>query len=369
MTDLRGTEWMKIKTKLGLAFGTQVLLAAVLGIGVLFGMAAVKEEFGHVVERAAPVLANARHLSKLVVDMETGQRGFCITQNEEFLEPYAAGIGVFDSLIEREKRLVGDNPEQVAALERMARLVYEWTEKAADPEIAMARKVAAHVVDAEHLQEVVRRGVGKELIDRFMALGHELEVGFSSQGDWEGAFAVEIIEKCMADREDAQRGFLITGKEEFLEKYTAGEQKKLPQYFARLRAIVFQMGLADELSSRVDQLEQLTHEWTKEAAEPQIAARREMNQHPETLKDVAALLEAGTGKALTDQIGQGFDRFIEIFVKVFSNGDAIHIREDGVFGILKRETISETASKATGIIPAIGNEYVHYGLMASDVYL
>ena len=65
-----------------------------------------------------------------------------------------------------------------------------------------------------------------------MALGHEIEVSFSGREDWEGAFAVEIIEKCMADREDGQRGFLITGKEEFLEKYSAGEQKKLPEYFA-----------------------------------------------------------------------------------------------------------------------------------------
>jgi len=303
---------MKTKTRLSLGFGGQILLAAILGIYMLFGLADVKQQFNFVVKHDVPVIANARHLSKLVVDMETGQRGFCIVQKEEFLEPYIAGVKKFKALIEKEKKLVSDNPGQVESLEQIEHLVHEWQEKAANPEIAIARKVALGTIDAQQLQDILRRGVGKELMDRIMALGHEIETSFSGRGDWEGAFAVEVIEKCMADREDGQRGFLITGKEEFLKKYTAGEQKKLPEYFARLRAIVSERGRGDELSKKIDQLEQLTHEWVKKAAEPEIAARREMNESPESLKDVAALLEAGTGKALLDEVRKKLDRFIKI---------------------------------------------------------
>ena len=303
---------MKTKTKLGLGFGGQVLLAAILGIYVLLSLTDVKQQFSFVVEHNGPVIANAKRLSKLVLDMETGQRGFCIVQKEEFLAPYISGAKEFEVLIEEEKKLVSDNPGQVETLERIQHLVQEWQNKAAMPEIAMARKVATSIIDAQILQDTLRRGVGKKLIDRFMALGHEIEVLFSGQGDWEGAFAVELIEKCMADREGGQRGFLITGKEEFLEKYAAGEQKKLPENFAKLRAIVSERGRGDELSEKINQLEQLTHVWTKEAAEPEIAARRTMNEHPESLKDVAALIEAGTGKALMDEIRRKFDRFIEI---------------------------------------------------------
>jgi CHASE3 domain sensor protein len=106
----------------------------------------------------------------------------------------------------------------------------------------------------------------------------------------------------MAEMEDSERGLLITGGEDLLEKFTAEEQKKLPDSFARLRAIVSKRGRGDELSGKIDQLEQLTHEWTKKAAKPEIALRREMDKHPESLKDVAALLEEGTGKALMDEI-------------------------------------------------------------------
>ena len=303
---------LTIKNKLTAGFGILLVLFVAFGAVVLMNMANVQDQFTYVIEYDAPVIANANRLLKLIVDMETGQRGFCITQKEEFLEPYNLAHDAFYALLKTEKELVKDHRDQVEALERIKELIDRWHETAAKPEIAMARKVSTHVVDAQHLQDVLRRGTGKELMDRFMALGHEIEVSFSGRGDWEGAFVVEIIEKCMSDREAGQRGFLITGQEAFLEKFNAGEQKKLPAYFARLRAIVGNKGLEDELSEGIDQLEQLAREWTLKAAEPEIAARRQMNDHPESLKDVAALLEAGTGKALVDKTREELAEFIQL---------------------------------------------------------
>jgi len=303
---------VKISRKLCLVFGIQVLLTTVLGISVLFGFAEGRRQFGFVAEHHAHVIANAKHLAKLVVDMETGQRGFIITGKEEFLEPYRSGGKEFDVLLEKEKKLVSDSPRHVAALERIEHLVYEWKNKAARPEIAMARKAATHAADVQDLRDILGRGVGKKLINRFMALAHEIEVSFSDHGDWEGAFAVKTIQKCMADREGSQRDFLITGKEESLENYTAGEQKKLPERFATLRAIISERGRDDGLSKRVDQLEQLAREWTEKAAEPEIIARRQMERHPETLEDVAALLQAGTGKNILDQIRAELANFTQV---------------------------------------------------------
>ena len=61
----------------------------------------------------------------------------------------------------------------------------------------------------------------------------------------------------------------------------------------------------------MDRLEKLAAEWTRQAAEPEINARREMNKHPESIQDVAALLEAGTGKRILDRIRGQFRAFIE----------------------------------------------------------
>ncbi len=268
---------MKIGRKMGFGFGVLLALVATLAVVVLFNLSNMNRQFSFVIQHDAPVIANARHLLTLVVDMETGQRGFVITGKNEFLEPYDKALVSFAELLKEEKALIGDNLPQVKLLEKIDASVQEWQKKAATPEIAMRRKVGKAGVDAHHLQEILSQGVGKRLMDSFMALGHEIEVSFREQGDWEGAFAVEIIEKCMADREDGQRGFLITGREEFLDKYHAGEQKKLPEYFARLRSLVSDRGRTNELSGKIDRLEKLAAEWSVKAAEPEIAARRLMN--------------------------------------------------------------------------------------------
>ncbi|MCZ6654572.1 MAG: CHASE3 domain-containing protein [Planctomycetota bacterium] len=311
---------MTIGKKMGLGFGVLLALVATLALVVLFHLANMHRQFSFVIQHDAPVIANARQLLTLVVDMETGQRGFVITGKDEFLEPYEKALASFSDLLNEEKTLVGDNVPQVKLLEGIEASVQEWRKNAAAPEIAMRRKVSEATVDGHRLQEIISQGVGKRLMDRFMALGHEIESSFkvdesflgdSPQGDWEAAFTVELIEKCMADREDGQRGFLITGKEEFLDKYHAGEQLKLPEYFARLRSLVSDRGRTNELSGKIDRWEKLADEWSHKAAEPQIAARRIMNKHPESLRDVAALLAMGTGKRILDRIREDFRKFIE----------------------------------------------------------
>ena len=157
---------MNIRRRLGAGFGIVLLLTTVLGVTVLLKMADVKRKFTFVVEHDAPVMANARQLSKLVVDMEAGQKGFCITGKEEFLEPYEEGLREFERLVVREKAMIAGNPGQVRRIERIESLVDQWRRRAAEPEIAMARKVATHEIDARHLQSVLRRGIGKKLRSR-----------------------------------------------------------------------------------------------------------------------------------------------------------------------------------------------------------
>ncbi len=308
---------MKTKTKLYLGFGGQVLLTAVLGIASLIGISAIENQFDIVVNKTAQTIGNARQLFKLTVDMETGQRGYCITLNEAYLEPYTSGSESFELLMAKEKIFYANisfqddtRRDQSDTLERIGRLVHRWQREAAGPEIAMAQVVASNTIDADQLQEIVGRGVGKKLMDDFMTLGHELEVAFSSQSDWEGAFVVAVIEKHMADREDGQRGFLITGDEDFLKKYDSADVGTMEGKLSSLRALIAQRGRDDELFEKVDRLEQLSKSWAIKAAEPEIAFRRKMNANPETLKDVARLLELDTGKNLMDEIREEFDSLI-----------------------------------------------------------
>ena len=131
---------LSIGVKMALGFGVVFLLMIILGVTVLINLSSMDEQFSFVVEHDAPVIAKANRLSKLVVDMETGQRGFIITGEEEFLAPYHKGISDFNRIIDEEKALVSDNTSQVSALEKIEDLVKEWLKKAAGPEINARRE-------------------------------------------------------------------------------------------------------------------------------------------------------------------------------------------------------------------------------------
>jgi len=109
-------------------------------------------------------------LQKLVVDAESGQRGFIITGDESFLQPYYVGIFKFGDLLEIEKKLVSDDPSQVQRLELISEKFKEWIEKSAKPEIELARIIHQSKDTTEHLEiggvaSLLQTGIGKNILD------------------------------------------------------------------------------------------------------------------------------------------------------------------------------------------------------------
>jgi CHASE3 domain sensor protein/putative methionine-R-sulfoxide reductase with GAF domain len=264
-------------------------------------------DFTFLVEHDQPVLANAHQLAKLIIDMETGERGFLITGKEEFLEPYHNSVDKFDKLLEMEKVLVSDNLPQVAMLDKIKSLKDQWIEKAAKPAIAKRREANKATVTAFHLQEILKDGVGKGILDKLRSVLAEMESHLRTKNDLEGIILTIKVAKDMVDQETGQRGFIITGQESFLEPYYNG-QKKLINDIASLRS---QLKDDSKALALLNQIESLSVEWMEKAAKPEIEARRQMNANPVTINDVAVLIQAKTGKDILDSIRVQFDSFIQ----------------------------------------------------------
>jgi len=299
---------LNISKKMALGFGVIIALLIAFGVLVLINVTNIIDQFTFVATHDTPVIANALQLTKLVVDMDTGQRGFCITQKEEFLEPYNKGVTEFKSLMAEEKKLVSDEPGQVSQLEKIEGLVKEWQEKAVEPQIAMARKVAQATVDEDYLQESVAKEEGKDITDNIRSMLDGMIANFRRTGNRDAVIVALSIERDIADLQSGKRGFLITGKDNFLEPFTTG-QKNLKDDIASLRRQL----AGDQTNSRLlAEVESMSNDWLENTSKPEINARYEMNQHPETILDVAAMIEEGTAKDLMDQIRVEFDRFIQV---------------------------------------------------------
>ncbi len=73
------------------------LLALVVGCAIALLLASIAELRAD--ERRAlrsqDVLVAANHLERLILDVETGQRGFLLTGRDEFLQPWQTGRAAF----------------------------------------------------------------------------------------------------------------------------------------------------------------------------------------------------------------------------------------------------------------------------------
>ena len=58
------------------------------------------------------VITTAQALERAVQDAERGQRGFLITGDPEYLEPYVMGAREIPDVFSKLKQLTADNPEQ-----------------------------------------------------------------------------------------------------------------------------------------------------------------------------------------------------------------------------------------------------------------
>jgi signal transduction histidine kinase len=74
------------------------------------------------------VLVAANHVERLVLDLETGLRGFVITGDDRFLEPWNLATAALPNQSGSLERLVADNPEQQARAKRITQAVTSYVE-------------------------------------------------------------------------------------------------------------------------------------------------------------------------------------------------------------------------------------------------
>jgi hypothetical protein len=78
------------------------------------------------VDHTDQVLDQSGHLLKLLVDMESGTRGYIATGDESFLQPYLEGTKDIDPEYQALYGMVADNPPQQQRLKEIHAGYVEW---------------------------------------------------------------------------------------------------------------------------------------------------------------------------------------------------------------------------------------------------
>ncbi len=153
-----------------IAFGFAVCFVLLLAIGlVAYRSLETLTKTSYAVTHTYQVLGRIDGIISLLKDAETGQRGFVITGDENYLEPYQAALGAIDKLVGELRELTADNPNQQKRIDAMAPLI---AAKLAELKRTIELRRSAGF---EPTQKAVASNVGKQYMDDLRRLGSQMD--------------------------------------------------------------------------------------------------------------------------------------------------------------------------------------------------
>ncbi len=284
------------------------------------------EDSGYRVNHTYQVMIKAEQIVGRAANMESGLRGFLLSGEDVFLEPYHAGNELVFENIKELKEMILNNPSRIKALADAEAVMNEWRAKIANPAIQLRKDVSIGVRPFSDISDFVSEKQGKHLIDAFCAsinsfIDVEKELIVERKKDSETAsdqmrtHFKEMVEAikwvdhthhvirtalsimgAAVDMETGVRGYLLAGKESFLHPLKEGENR----FFSLVSELKATVSDNPEQVELLAVMENTLTKWKENVASELINLRREIG-HSETMDNMADVVGQAKGKQFFDK--------------------------------------------------------------------
>ncbi len=277
---------MKFRTQLIIGNGATLFMLLIIGILVFYSVKSLLEN-AKWVEHTYKVIGKANQLLGYMVDQETGMRGFAVSGDEEFLEPYNSGKVSFDALVKELKVTVSDNPPQVERLNSIEKQAIDWRTKIAEDYIEIRNSIKEGEDLESEIHSIIKSGIGKKTMDEIRELVQNSSLSLADKNQL-------ILD--MINMETGLRGFLLNEGENYLEPYILGKSL-----------------LEDHLdeANASQTIRNATRNWVNNYAEKLIRLGKKEAKTQDML-DLYQVFRKKEGKKYMDQIRASLAEFKEI---------------------------------------------------------
>jgi CheY-like chemotaxis protein/signal transduction histidine kinase len=148
---------LKIGTKIGGGFALSLAILTTIGL-ISYQSTNELIETSDREKHTYQVLSQLQDLNSQLINAETGQRGYIITGEQRYLEPYNAANNVLNQKIQRLQQLTTDNPNQQRSLDILQPLI---TQKLAELQLTIDLRQSQGF---EAAQKVILSDQGKGLM-------------------------------------------------------------------------------------------------------------------------------------------------------------------------------------------------------------
>lgn len=282
------------------------------------------------------VIRGAQDIMMAAVDMETGMRGFLLTGEDSFLEPYSKGKSRLSSLIADLELQVSDNPEQIALLGEIRTTISNWQKTVTEPNIELRRRVG---IDSslEEISAVVKEANGKEFFDTFRSqvarfikaevismdtrkmtaqtrmtqstnLLESLKASGALVEHSQGVIRNAMnLETSAIDMETGMRGYLLAGQQDFLEPYNSGKN----EFTKTLEELIQDVDGNPNQVALLQETKLTNKDWDTQVVQPAIALRTQIG-NANTMNDLAAVVGEAKGKTFFDTFRKQINDFVKV---------------------------------------------------------
>jgi len=315
---------LKTKPKVLVGVSVPLIFLIVLGGMSFFNVNKINSTAGWVYH-TYKVLGKADAIVAAAVDMETGMRGYLLAGKEEFLDPYKGGEKAVYERIADLQETVSDNPKQVKRLGEVEKVLRDWQTDVTEPTIQLRRDIG----DAKTMNDMaalVGEARGKTYFDKFrgqIALFKAREEKLLVERDrtfqrqlnsgnldiprvrnavkWvdhthKVLAKADAVLAAAVDMETGMRGYLLAGKEEFLEPYNGGKER----FYSLVEELQQTVSDNPPQVQLMREIGQTITEWQANVTEPTIQLRRDIGD-AKTMDDMADLVGEARGKTYFDR--------------------------------------------------------------------
>lgn len=139
---------LKIRGKIALGYMIILVMLGLFLVIVSSRITSLEKETVFLSDHDIEVHELTYQIEKNVLDMETGQRGYVLTGDEAYLEPYNDGMVQWRINAAKLNSLITDNPDQVRNLNTITANIEKWIEVAGQHVVELKKNGHSAAVSA-----------------------------------------------------------------------------------------------------------------------------------------------------------------------------------------------------------------------------
>jgi PAS domain S-box-containing protein len=242
-----------------------------------------------------------------IAALETGHRGYLLTGNASYLEPFERRRELIKRRVEELTMLILDSPRQRKRVMKIQEIVQKWLDDIALPQINERQtKGAARLVESGESYGLLGNGLLNQAREILQSLQNEEQIVLNQrmrEQEWAAQSTQMLdfltkLERAVIEMQKEKRGYLLTGDTAFADAY----RRTTADFYTYHGYLSILVANAPEQSDALNEIKKTVERWTQVAAGPEMEAKR-------TGKDSVSMSAKDNGEELMTDIREKLKKF------------------------------------------------------------